>query len=177
MAYYTYLVASLPMLNFGSKPPLGLKEFLARCAELLGDKDYRLIRNAVSTQGFALDGRLTPALLRWKAFDLALRNELAKARAARRKTDASRFLRGGQASAIQAMHLAQTALRQPNILEAEKYLDGARWHELDEIASGHYFDLEFLLVYALKLVILERQSMIGTEAAGWEGTLLKDKDA
>jgi len=172
-SYYTYLIASLPMLHFGLKPALKLKDFLARCAELIGDQDYQLVHKAVSTHGFALAGRLPDALLRWKNFDLGLRNELAKARSSRRKIDTTKFLRSATAFDMQITHLAQAALRQTNILEAEKYLDQARWQELEEIASGHYFDLEFLLAYALKLAILERWELISAGQAGWDERLLK----
>ena len=161
------------MLHFGSKPALNLKDFLARCAELIGDKECQLIRKTVSTDGFALNGRLPEVLLRWKNFDLALRNELAKERALRKKTDAAKFLRAATQFDTQITHLAQSALRQTNILEAEKYLDSARWKELEEIAIGHYFDLEFLLVYALKLAILEREARISLGQAGWAETLLE----
>jgi hypothetical protein len=171
-AYYTYFISSLPMLRFGSKSALSLKDFLTRCAELIGDKECQLIRKAVSTDGFKLEGNLPQALLRWKEFDFSLRNELAKARSLRKKTEAARFLRPGGKTEMRIAHLAQSAFRQANILEGERYLDNGRWQELDEIASGHYFDLEFLLAYALKLAILERWSLIGSSQTGWAERLL-----
>lgn len=170
--YYTYFISSLPMLHFGANPALSLKDFLERCAGLIDEKDCQLIRKAVSTDGFALSGRLPQALLRWKEFDHSLRNELVKARSLRKKVDAAKFLRPGSQSDMQITHLAQAALRQTHILEAEKYLDSARWQALEEIANGHYFDLEFLLVYALKLAILERWSLIGSGRTNWAETLL-----
>jgi len=39
-------------------------------------------------------------------------------------------------------------------------LDEIRWKALDELATGHYFDLEFLVTYTLKLRILERWEKI-----------------
>jgi hypothetical protein len=53
-------------------------------------------------------------------------------------------------------------------LDAEKALDETRWKALDELATGHYFDLDFLISYALKLRILERWEKI----QGAEGTVL-----
>jgi hypothetical protein len=49
-----------------------------------------------------------------------------------------------------------TAYRNQNILEAEKSLDLERWRFLDEVSAGHYFDIDSLIVYALKLKILIR---------------------
>ena len=33
---------------------------------------------------------------------------------------------------------------------------------MDELATGHYFDLDFLISYALKLLILERWERINS---------------
>ncbi|MDP2043671.1 MAG: DUF2764 family protein [Candidatus Omnitrophota bacterium] len=158
--YYIYLISSLPMLHFATKPVLSLKGFLNSCAELINQPELALIQQAISTDAYALDASGPGALLKWKEFDSALRNELAKARAIRKKTPVEKFLRPAAQSDMNITHIAQAALRRPSILEAEKYLDLERWKALDEISSGHYFDLDFLLVYALKLVILERWGKI-----------------
>ena len=148
------------MLHFATKPVLSLKGFLNSCAELINQPEVALIRQAISTDGYALDASASGALLKWKEFDLGLRNELAKARAIRKKIPGEKFLRPPGQSDMNITHIAQGAIRKLSILEAEKFLDLERWKKLDEISSGHYFDLDFLLVYALKLVILERWEKI-----------------
>jgi hypothetical protein len=155
-SYYTYLISSLPMLQVASKPALSLNDFLSRCAELIPEHDVALIRRALSTEAYSLELPLPGVLLKWKEFDLALRNELVRVRALRKKVDPSKFLRQDTHFDINLTHIAQAALRQVSILEAERYLDLERWKALDEISRGHYFDLDFLLVYGLKLAILER---------------------
>jgi hypothetical protein len=45
-------------------------------------------------------------------------------------------------------------------------LDEARWRMLEELCVGHYFDLDFLIIYALKLLILERWQRIRTADGG-----------
>lgn len=147
------------MLHFNSGPALSLDNFINRCAELIPQKDLDLIKRVISTPAYDLP--VSGKLLKWREFDLCLRNELARARAARKKINPDKFLREGASSDINITHIAQAALRKSSILEAEKYLDLERWEVLDEMAQGHYFDLGFLLVYALKLVILERWAKIG----------------
>ena len=155
-SYYTYLISSLPMLQFANKPALSLNDFLNRCAQLIPENDTALIKEALSTDPYALNLSAPKVLLKWKEFDLALRNELVKARALRKKVDPARFLRYAVHFDINITHIAQASLRQASILEAERYLDLERWKALDAIARGHYFDLDFLLFYGLKLAILER---------------------
>jgi len=155
-SYYTYFISSLPMLQFGNPPGLTLNDFLSRCVEFIPGRDAALIKEALSPDGYALNAFGPVTLLKWREFDLALRNELVKARALRKKVDPAGFLRNDTHFDMNITHIAQAALRHTSILEAERYLDLERWKALDEISRGHYFDLDFLLVYGLKLAILER---------------------
>ena len=59
-------------------------------------------------------------------------------------------------------HIAVTAHRNPSIIESEETLDRERWNFLDGLAAGHYFDIDSLIVYANKLLILERWERINT---------------
>lgn len=149
------------MLHFTVNPTISLEVFLDRCAQLIPEKDLDLIKQAISTDAYALDLPQNNILLKWKEFDLALRNELARARAARKKINSERFLRPGAPFDINITHIAQASLRQNSILESERYLDLERWQLLDKLAMGHYFDFDFLLIYALKLAILDRWVKIG----------------
>jgi hypothetical protein len=99
-------------------------------------------------------------LKKWRVFDTALRNELVKIRASRKQVDPLKYIRGDEYAGPYITHIAMNAYRNPAILEAEKTLDQERWRMLDELATGHYFDLDFLITYALKLLILERWERI-----------------
>jgi len=157
--FYEYLVSSLPMLSFGRKMPFSFERFLETCKALIPEDDFKVV------EGISLDWqdpRSQHALIkRWFEFDTALRNEIAKARAVHRHMDAAKYLRGDVSFSDPALiRLALNSHRNPSIIEAERILDEARWHVLEELASGHYFDLEFLVTYALKLRMLERWDRI-----------------
>ena len=159
-SYHTYLISSLPMLQFSAKQPLNLEDFFSRCSQLIPAEEVELIKKVVSEDAYALDVSSSGVIKGWRDFDLILRNELVKLRAVRKKTDALKFLRKDAHFDMELTRIAQAALRQHSILEAEKFLDLERWKKLEQLAQGHYFDLDFLLVYALKLSILERWSNI-----------------
>lgn len=157
--FYEYLVASLPMLHFGMKWPFSFERFLEIAQGLIPDEDFKVV------EGLSLEWQQPasqhPTLKRWLEFDTALRNEIAKIRALRRHTDAAKYLRGDISFSDPALiHLVLASHRNPSLIEAERILDEARWHLLEELACGHYFDLEFLITYALKLRILERWDRI-----------------
>lgn len=151
-AYYTYLIASLPSLVFGSEPPLSFQGFLDLCRPLIPERDFNLLQHS--------DEESQPSLQKWLEFDTALRNELAKIRAARKKIDPVKYLRRDGFVDPYITHSALNAYRNPSPLEGEIMLDRARWRRLDELGTGHYFDLDFLIVYAQKLLILERWQRI-----------------
>jgi hypothetical protein len=159
-AYYTFLIASLPMLNLSAKAPFSLEDFLVKCKNLIPDKELEILLQACRQDAYAL-GRQSPvSLKKWAEFEIALRNELARSRAARRKVDPLKYLRLPDSPQAQISHLAAIAYRSTSILEAEKILDQSRWSFLEDLSFGHYFDFDYLLIYGLKLKILERWDKI-----------------
>lgn len=144
--YYIYLISSLPMLQFGAKPPFSMEKFLSVCADLICEKDLEALKNSLKNEGDS----------RYQDFETALRNELVRIRAHRKHLDASDFLRRDGYADQWISHIAAGACRNPSVIDAERTLDLDRWRFLDELSVGHYFDLELLMIYARKLSILER---------------------
>ncbi len=160
--FYVYLIASLPMLHFGMKPPFSLEVFLGICEKLIPEEDMGILRAAsVSISDEGIQKHAEPRVLKqWRVFDTTLRNDLVRLRAARKRLDPHRYLRPGDYTDSFITHIAAQAVRNPLILDAERMLDQERWRFLDGLESGHYFDLDFLVVYNRKLLILERWEKI-----------------
>jgi hypothetical protein len=59
--------------------------------------------------------------------------------------------------------IAREAFAQESPLQAEDTLNRARWRYLDELEVGHYFDIDKILVYALRLQILARKALFEAE--------------
>lgn len=157
--FYTYLISSLPMLHFGAKPPFSFERFMEICLDKIPQDDANLLK--LTTEGYIYEGS-QPTLKKWREFETALRNELVRVRASRKHLDPLKYIRGDGYVEPFISRLAMNAYRNPSILESEKLLDQERWQMLDELAIGHYFDLDFLIVYALKLLILERWERINS---------------
>ncbi len=158
---YIYLLSSLPMLHFGAKMPLSFEAFLSLSRRLISEKDSELISmtRAASSGNFS---HPHPLLKKWCAFETALRNEVVKIRATRKKVDPAPWLRNDGYDDPYISHRVMNAYRSPSVIERERLLDSERWHFLEEISFGHYFDLEALIVYALKLLILEKWEKVRT---------------
>lgn len=152
------MISSLPMLNFSSRPPFGLEDFLAKCKGLIPEAGSEFLRDACYQEVFILTAgeTATGILGKWINFEIALRNELARGRARRKKIDVLKFIHLPDEPEAYISHIAMSAYRSSSILEAERILDKARWDFLESLSLGHYFDFDFLLVYLLKLKILDR---------------------
>ena len=171
-SYYTYFVSSLPMLGFGAKPPFSFEKFLQKCQDIISDSDITILKSILiaspvrkifsnGTNDSIYEGN-QPTLRKWYDFDKALRNELVKIRAGRKHLEPQKYLRGDMYADSYIARIATAAHRNPLILEAEKMLDQERWRALDELAVGHYFDIDFLIIYSIKLLILQRWEIINS---------------
>jgi len=156
------------MLHFGQKAPLTFGKFLDTCRAMLAEPEVRILE-AIRTDGALKINQ--PTLERWRTFDAALRNELVKIRSARRKADSLKYLRpAGECADSSLSQSAMNAHRAP-MMEGEKLLDQERWRKLEELALGHYFDLDVLITYAHKLLILEKWDRVRSANPG---VLLED---
>jgi hypothetical protein len=166
-AFYVYLISSLPMLHFGMRPPFSWENFLEHCQRLIPEKDYALLKNLPGLQQYVSYSGAQETIIRWVAFDTALRNELVKIRASRKHIEPEKYLRPLDYTSPAFTQAAMSAQRNPAPQEAGRFLDQERWDFLEELSFGHYFDLDFLILYAYKLKILWR----------WEEFRRADKEA
>jgi len=163
--FYPYLIASLPTLYFGMKPPFSFEKFLEMCHPFIPEKDYRILSTLPQPEHYFEEAMRHPIIERWIRFDTALRNEMVKQRAARQHVEAATYLRPWGYSGPSLAPIAATANMSPSILDGERIMDEARWRMLDELATAHYFDLDLLITYAYKILILHR----------WENIRIADK--
>jgi hypothetical protein len=159
-AFYIYFIASLPGLQFGMRPPFSFEQFVKRCRDFISKEDMSIIEELPKLEIGGVDGISNETVKQWLMFDTGIRNELVKARSARLRRDPAKYLRMDGYSDVSITHIALSAYKSPEILDAEKTLDLARWNKLEELSTGHYFDSDTLFVYALKLLLLERWERI-----------------
>lgn len=159
-AYYIYLISSLPTLGLANKIPFTLEEFFIKCKGLISEKELQLLHDFCYQDSYSLDKVSGTILEKWTYFEIALRNELVRVRSARKKVDPLKFIRFPDSPDTQISRVALAAYRSSSILEAEKILDQQRWDFLEQLNFGHYFDFDCLIIYALKLKILERWERI-----------------
>lgn len=128
--------------------------FLCRCTGQLTPGELQSLKDTLSAPK-ETDLRSLSVAARWDNHERALRRELARLRTAR-LGGAARSRADEDGSHPDARFAAARAFDHESIRAAEVELDRVRWRFLDELEFGHYFDLERLFLYGLKLRLLER---------------------
>lgn len=162
MTQYYYLVASLPLLFFDDPPPFSSQNWLEACREQVAKEDCALLERISFTQLQSGPGD-HPVWETYAAWETALRNEIALQRAQRMNVSADSYLRDAPFFTILGTAVKE-ALNAATPKAVELALDRLRWSQLEELEAKTQFDLGRLIVYRLKLLILERKQLFRPEA-------------
>ncbi len=160
MKKYWYLVASLPTLRLGEKPPMDVAVFRAACAGHLEAEE-------LLTVDALLENREPPtgaASKLWNA-EVQLRDAVVRVRAKNRGTDAVRFIRPHEGFSVSIEKMVTDAFTRPNPVEREMELDRARWMLAEDLALTDAFGFPAILAFAAKVRIAERWATMD-DAAG-----------
>jgi hypothetical protein len=177
VAFYYFLTAQLPYLTYGQTAPITLSRFRELCRENLTAEDLALLESCaldpdplkadLPPEGRGLTyGELPPEtpsvfLNRWRQWERALRLHLAKLRSQQLKRDAGVADPPDMFQDAQAAAKAAFAMESP--LEAELYLDKARWDAIEDLQGMAYFHRDNIFAYLHKLLLLERRASFKTE--------------
>ena len=155
MGQYYYTAAALPMLTFSGEQPVTYDAFLSFCRDTLGSRDFTVLEQL----SFSSPDRpiANPLAERWRVWETGLRDALADLRS--RALGWGGVVRANRMPSIETARIAQNAAGTGSPLAAEELLDRARWNYLDDLQFGHYFDIEYLIVYSLRLQIVERRRL------------------
>jgi len=144
MDKYYYFVSQLPFLCFHQKPLLDSQGFLQEARKWLSQKDFTSLELA-APDVFSQSRYMPQVLISYRVFEKSLREALA-------------FLRGATELRPEPQQLEKTKaiLAGGDPLEKERKLLFARWQYIEELQAGHFFDISFIVLYYLKLQLLEQ---------------------
>lgn len=156
MSSLYYLISSLPSLKFGDKPPFSDDKFLSLCAACLNSAKIRELKSVALTPAITARKFENETARKWSEWDTCLRNRIIRLRKPAFHADATTFQKAEKDYFSEIDKLVQEAFSISDPLNREKSIDSARWKKLDDLESGHVFDFEKLVVYRLKLLLLEK---------------------
>lgn len=159
MTKYYYTGAALPTLHLGEKAPISEEKFLEFAEDTLKPGHFRILRKSRLGSLEPTGSVFADRILSWEK---ELRLELAGARLARLKFDSPEPLPESDGRDV-LQEKVRAILSVDSPLEAESALNRLRWGFLEEMGVSHFFDLEALIVYYLKLQIVLRQEKFQPE--------------
>jgi len=135
--------------------PISSEEMLDVCRRFVSGGDY----SGLEDSSLNPDGAEAPGICAaFREWERSLRNDLVILRAAEQNLSPGEYLRDSEPVSGTSV-IASEAMSKNSPLEAELFLDSCRWSRIDELSNGHFFDIEFLRAYRMKLQILERRAM------------------
>ncbi|MBN2060634.1 MAG: hypothetical protein JW882_09500 [Deltaproteobacteria bacterium] len=162
MGEYFYLVSSLPGLKPEGSIPISTKEFVETCARLMKKSDFELLQAAMLNT-VEIEPHQNDLIGRWQAYEYGLRNELVRLRARKHSIDPESSLHQPFLNPQMAA-LAREIFDEESPLKAEQRYIKVLWAALDELQACQSFNLEYLMVYYLKLQLLERKTLFRLDA-------------
>ena len=148
---YYYLVASLPYLEFAKALPIARDEFLSQSSKWLSPSDFLMLSN-IDINDFKIRTGDPGLLKEWKLFDLTLREGLAEVRRVKKSSLHTKI-----------PDSVKNIFEESNPLLMERQIQKTRWDFLEEKEFGYHFDINVLIVYHLKLQVLERLTAFNKE--------------
>lgn len=134
-----YLMTSLPSLSLGDAPPLTIDEFNDEAKSQLSARHFKALQSLdIQKLNSKVGVKSISSLIN------SIREDLSEVRAAK-----------AQNRQPKPERLPQNALR-GNPLEREMNIMQWQWEELQDIEAGKTFTLTEVLVYKLKLQLVER---------------------
>ena len=147
------------MLSYDMENPMSEEEFFESFGQILTEKDFDTLKNAKLVP--VGEPQSNKILEKWNNWEISLRNELVKMRASKKGQDGEKYIADGFET--DSLEIAREAFQASTPLDAELILNKARWDYLETLEAEHYFDLAKVIIYFLKLQILQRKLLINKE--------------
>ncbi|MCU4176081.1 hypothetical protein [Carboxylicivirga sp. N1Y90] len=149
MSNLVYLMCSLPSLKFGQVPPITMDEFTEDAKSQLSAKHFKKLEPVDIYQSSDSEGKVSlksiAVMLDETKEDMT---ELRASKAQRRTPNLAQL---------------PLAVVNANPLEREKLIMRWQWEELDTIQAGEAFTLTEVMIYKLRLQILDRLNSFDKE--------------
>jgi hypothetical protein len=144
MDKYYYFIAQLPTLFFRKEPDITIDRFMNEAEKWLDPNDFEILCS-LDLQSVAINRGEPADLKKYKNFENDLRTDIAAFRGAQRKD-----------LEYKPSSFPLSAIKEGNPLEVEIRFMEFRWQFLDEMEREHHFDFTNVVIYFLKLLLLQR---------------------
>ena len=169
MAEYYYFASTLPMLVMGREVPISYESFMAAAKGQLSRRDYLSLSSLSVSSSVLPSSRIAKE---WKEYRDRIENMIVAERAASLGLDGYGSAETGDKSLKDRIH---SIVHDLDPLEAEWAVLSLYFDFLSSREGGSPFSTEALMIYALKLQLMERSEAFSEEKGKAEfGRLYKE---
>jgi len=144
MDKYYYFVAQLPLLFFDKESLLKMEDFLEEGEKWLSQRDFAILKKVnINDTTICSDDPIV--LKNYKKFEKLFRTDIMEWRKAKKINQE-----------YKTITFPVSIIKDGNPLQIEKNLILLRWNFIEEKESDHHFDLDYIILYYLKLQLLRR---------------------
>ena len=144
MDKHFYIISQLPTLAFDKENVMTIELFLREAKKWMRRREFRFLAQVKLFD--TIPDKKDPRMWRhFKRFETQIREDIVQWRKSR-----------AEGKEIKSADGVFSIVREGNPLEIERNLLKYRWAFIEELEKVHHFDLEFLILYFLKLQILRR---------------------
>ena len=162
-----YFISTLPSLTFTGEGAPTVAEFRTRCHEALDPDDCQLLERLALCPPENLDrlAARNETVCRWYGWQTAMRNAIAVFRARALKADPKTHLRDEKDTDTPTGDLKRLAavLEEKTAWKRQQGWEALQWSKLEELEPAMRFCFDTLVVYALKLQLLETRRRYALE--------------
>ena len=162
-----YFISTLPSLKATGEGAPKMSEFLARCHEALTEQECAMLTElSLCPPASPSADALGNAVVReWYGWQTAMRNAIVAFRARILKTDARKFLREEELNSYTGdLKRLGTVLEEKSTWKRQQGWEALQWAKLGELQPLNRFCFDTLVLYALKLQLLETHRRYSAES-------------
>ncbi len=158
MAEYYYFASSLPMLVMGRECPMSYGDFVESAGRYLSKKDYESLLSLSTTSFDAAPS--SPIARKWKDFHDRVESLIVQERASTLGFEGYGKSEGEDKGLKERI---RSIVNDMDPLEAEKAVLSIYFDFLSSCKVGSPFSTDSIMIYALKLQLMERSSSFSQE--------------
>jgi hypothetical protein len=168
-------VAQLPYLIYGQAVPMSSEAFKELATSLMSKRDAELLKtlrlefwppeDTDEQDSYAKAAKPSGSSFidQWREWERVLRLNLAKLRSLKIRPEGATPAEPPAIPTDAAVTAAKAIAASESPLEAEVFIDRARWNAIESFQGNDYFGHNTIFAYLLKLLILERRASFQAE--------------
>lgn len=151
---FIYILSTLPMLKLDGEGAWEYERFLDDCENLVSPREFHILKNLTLYPDASHHNHV---LNEWRHWMTVMGDMVVKYRAKALGVDPTPYLRSEKDEYPGDERVLESIMSQPGLFAKQQAWEALQWEKLQDLEDESTFTWNALLVYALKLLILQNR--------------------